>query len=48
VSDATSAHELVEHSFRHDYGRLVAVLVRRVGAQHLELVEDAVQSSLMA
>ena len=48
MSDATSAHELVEHSFRHDYGRLVAVLVRRVGAQHLELVEDAVQSSLMA
>ena len=38
----------MEHFFRHDYGRLVAMLVRRVGAQHIELVEDAVQSALMA
>jgi RNA polymerase sigma-70 factor (ECF subfamily) len=38
----------VEQSFRHDYGRLVAVLVRRVGVRHIELVEDAVQSALMA
>ncbi|MEO3428682.1 sigma-70 family RNA polymerase sigma factor [Pelagibius sp. CAU 1746] len=33
--------------FRHEYGRLVAVLTRRVGAQHLEAIEDAVQSALM-
>ena len=39
---------LVEHFFRHEYGRAVAVLARRVGVQHLELVEDAVQSALMA
>jgi RNA polymerase sigma-70 factor (ECF subfamily) len=39
---------LVEHFFRHDYGRLVAVLTRRVGVRHLEVVEDAVQSALMA
>lgn len=39
---------LVEHHFRHEYGRLVAALVRRVGVQHLELVEDAVQSAFMA
>jgi RNA polymerase sigma factor (sigma-70 family) len=39
---------LVEHSFRHDHGRLVAMLVRRVSVQHLERVEDAVQSALMA
>ena len=39
---------LVENFFRHDYGRLVAVLTRRVGVQHTELVEDAVQSALMA
>ena len=42
-----STPELVEHFFRHEYGRLVAVLSRRVGMQHLELVEDAVQSTLM-
>ena len=39
---------LVEHCFRHDYARLVAMLTRRVGVQHIEVVEDAVQSALMA
>ncbi|MBI5495943.1 MAG: sigma-70 family RNA polymerase sigma factor [Deltaproteobacteria bacterium] len=38
---------LVEHSFRHAYGKLVAVLVRKVGVQHLERVEDAVQGALL-
>lgn len=33
--------------FRHEYARLVASLVRRVGARHLETVEDAVQSALL-
>jgi RNA polymerase sigma factor (sigma-70 family) len=35
-------------AFRHEYGRLVATLVRRFGAHHLELVEDAVQTALLA
>ena len=38
---------LVEHFFRHEYGRLVAVLVRQVGLQQLEAVEDAVQGALL-
>ena len=38
---------LVEHFFRHEYGRLVAMLSCRVGVQHIEAVEDAVQSALM-
>ncbi len=42
-----SAPGLVEHFFRHEYSRLVAALVRRVGLQNLEIVEDAVQSALM-
>jgi RNA polymerase sigma factor (sigma-70 family) len=37
----------VEHFFRHEYGKLVATLARRVGMQHLADVEDAVQSALM-
>ena len=41
-----TSDRLVEHFFRHEYGRLVATLSRRVGAQHLELIEDSVQSSL--
>jgi RNA polymerase sigma-70 factor (ECF subfamily) len=34
--------------FRHEYGRLVAMLSRRVGVRHLEIVEDAVQHALLA
>jgi RNA polymerase sigma-70 factor (ECF subfamily) len=34
--------------FRHEYGRLVAILSRRVGVRHLEAVEDAVQFALTA
>jgi RNA polymerase sigma-70 factor (ECF subfamily) len=45
---STSAPGLVEHFFRHEYGRLVALLARRVGVRHLELVEDAVQGALLA
>jgi RNA polymerase sigma factor (sigma-70 family) len=36
------------HFFRHEYGRLVAILSRRVGARHLDLVEDSVQHALAA
>jgi RNA polymerase sigma factor (sigma-70 family) len=42
-----STSQLVEHFFRHEYSRLVATLSRRVGVQHIEAVEDAVQSALM-
>jgi RNA polymerase sigma factor (sigma-70 family) len=46
--DPASPPRVPEHYFRHEYGRLVAVLVRRVGLHHLEAVEDAVQGALMA
>lgn len=39
---------LSELFFRHEYGRLVAMLSRRAGMQNLEIVEDAVQSALLA
>ena len=38
---------VVEHFFRREYGRLVALLTRRLGPACLELVEDAVQSALV-
>jgi len=38
---------LVDHFFRHEYGRMVSVLSRQVGVQHIDAVEDAVQSALM-
>lgn len=45
---AADPPDLVEHFFRHEHGRLVAVLARRVGLRHLEAVEDAVQAALLA
>jgi RNA polymerase sigma-70 factor (ECF subfamily) len=39
---------LADHFFRREYVRLVALLARRVGARHLDLVEDAVQNALLA
>lgn len=36
------------HFFRHEYGRLVALLSRRVGVHHLQLVEDSTQAALLA
>jgi len=39
--------KLVEHFFRHEYGKLVATLSRRVGVHNIEAVEDAVQSALL-
>jgi len=44
----TDAPGLVEHFFRREYGRLVAVLTRKVGVRHIDLVEDAVQGALLA
>ena len=40
-------HEHVEHVFRHEYGKLVASLLRRVGVMHIEAVEDAVQEAMI-
>lgn len=37
-----------EPQFRHEHGRLVAMLSRRLGLRHLQTVEDAVQSALLA
>lgn len=39
---------LAPHFFRHEYGRLVAMLSRRVGVRHLQTIEDAVQGALLA
>src|SRR5260370_5809686 len=38
---------LVDHFFRREYGRLVAILTHKVGVRHIDLVEDAVQTALM-
>jgi RNA polymerase sigma-70 factor (ECF subfamily) len=38
---------LVEHFFRHEFGRLVAVLTRSFGVRRLDFAEDVVQAALM-
>ncbi|MGE0432850.1 MAG: RNA polymerase sigma factor [Planctomycetota bacterium] len=38
---------LVEHFFRHESGRLVAVLTKSLGVRRLHLVEDVVQAALV-
>ncbi len=43
-----TTQKLVEHFFRHEYGRLVSTLSCRVGFARADDVEDAVQSALMS
>jgi RNA polymerase sigma factor (sigma-70 family) len=43
-----STPALGDHFFRHEYGRLVATLTRRMGKRHLGTIEEAVQSALLA
>ena len=38
---------VVDHLFRREAGRLVAILTRRFGAEHLHLAEDVVQDALV-
>jgi RNA polymerase sigma-70 factor (ECF subfamily) len=45
--DVRAPHELVEDLFRHRYGRLVAGLVRRLGAARLDLAEDVVAEAFL-
>ena len=47
-STPTGGFGLVEHFFRREYGRLVAVLTRKAGLRHIDVVEDAVQDALLA
>jgi RNA polymerase sigma-70 factor (ECF subfamily) len=46
MSCPESAPHLLEHFFRHEYGRLVALLTKQFGLKHLDLVEDMVQAAL--
>lgn len=37
----------MDHLFRHEYGRLVAILTRQLGSSRLALAEDVVQDALL-
>ncbi len=38
---------IVDHLFRHQYGKMVSTLVRLFGFSHLEIIEDAVQDTFI-
>ncbi len=46
TSSATLATTLGAHFFRHEYGKLVAVMGRRFGLHQLDAIEDAAQEAL--
>lgn len=47
LTKPSEINQLVEHLFRHESGRMVAVLTRIFGAENLALAEDVVQDSLI-
>jgi RNA polymerase sigma-70 factor (ECF subfamily) len=47
VSAGGEVGRLVDHLFRREAGRLVAILARRLGSAHLQLAEDVVQDALL-
>jgi len=42
-----SSQQLVDHLFRHEAGKMIAVLTRIFGIHNLELVEDTVQETFL-
>ncbi|TMM58920.1 sigma-70 family RNA polymerase sigma factor [Maribacter algarum] len=40
-------HKIVDHLFRHHYGKMVAILTRFFGLSHIETIEDAVQDTFV-
>ncbi len=48
MTDLHTSNRLIDHLFRHYWGRAVASLAHQFGLQFLESVEDAVQESLFA
>jgi len=47
INQTSSVHQLVDHLFRHESGKMIAVLSRVLGLQNLETAQDIVQDTLM-
>lgn len=43
----TKVNQVVSHLFRHEAGKMAAVLARLVGFRHLDIAEDIVQDTLL-
>ena len=46
-ADSTHINELADHLFRHESGKMIAVLSRMLGLQNLETAQDIVQDTLI-
>jgi len=47
LADQLEINQLVDHLFRHESGKMIAVLTRIFGLENLELAEDVVQDSVV-
>ena len=43
----TTINQLIDHLFRHEAGKLIAVLTRIFGSENIDLAEDVVQEALI-
>lgn len=43
----THTSEIVDHFFRHEYARVVAILTKNFGTEHFERIEDVVQEAMI-
>lgn len=44
---SNSIHQTIDHLFRHEAGKMIAVLSKLLGLQHLESAQDLVQDTLL-
>jgi len=47
MNQPNDTHTLVDHLFRHEAGKMIAILTRLFGLHHLELAEDVVQEAFL-
>jgi RNA polymerase sigma factor (sigma-70 family) len=47
VAEESEVHQAIGHLFRHEAGRMTAVLARFLGAENLDVAEDLVQDTLL-
>lgn len=45
MGNTSSTRQLVDHLFRHEHGKMVAILSHSYGISHLEMIEDAIQEA---
>ncbi len=45
--DIDQNNEIIEHIFRHEYGKIIALLTHKFGPYNIEKIEDSVQEALL-